>query len=212
MAYHSSVHESTGYRHYRLMFGEECTLPMDVGLPRKEPDLPDQITSPYAVWVSDALEVACDQVHQHLGQAVRKQKQLYDRRAVRRLFATGDWVLSYYSPAKKCKLDSAWVGPYLVVSLAGWAVGIQLGFPCYPCTLSGFDENSTTQWFNLMDDIRPVGATTIPVLGASTMGRTTIEFPSVAVLPSEEGARLSKFESVLLVKFSLVGVCPDRGT
>ena len=31
-----------------------------------------------------------------------------------------------YSPAKKCKLDSAWVGPYLVVSLAGWAVGIQL--------------------------------------------------------------------------------------
>ena len=99
---------------------------MDVGLPRQDPDLPDPITSPYAVWVRDALEVAYDQVRRHSGQAVRRHKRLYDRRAVRWLFAVGDWALRYYSPAKKCKLDSAWVGPYLVVSLAGWAVGIQL--------------------------------------------------------------------------------------
>ena len=38
---------------------------MDVGLPRQEPDLPDPITSPYAVWVRDALEVAYDQVRRH---------------------------------------------------------------------------------------------------------------------------------------------------
>ena len=126
MAYRSSVHESTGYSPYRLRFGEECTLPMDIGLSRQAPDLPDPITSPYAVWVRDALEVAYDQVHQHSGQAVRRQKRLYDRRAVRRLFAVGDWALRHYSPAKKCKLDSTWVGTYLVVSLASWAVGIQL--------------------------------------------------------------------------------------
>ena len=30
------------------------------------------------------------------------------------------------TPLPRSKLDSAWVGLYLVVSLAGWAVGIQV--------------------------------------------------------------------------------------
>ena len=29
VAYRSSVHESIGFSPYRLMFGEECTLPLD---------------------------------------------------------------------------------------------------------------------------------------------------------------------------------------
>ena len=102
MAYRSSVHESTGFSPYRLMFGEECTLPMDIGLPKQQSDLPDSITSPYAIWVRDALEVAYEQVRQHSGQAVQRQKRLYDRRAIKRLFAVGDWVMRYYTPAKKC--------------------------------------------------------------------------------------------------------------
>ena len=82
MEYRSSVHESTGFSPYRLMFGEECTLPMDIGLPRQLPDLQEWITSPYAVWVKDTLEVAFDQVRRHSGQAVQRQKRLYDQRAV----------------------------------------------------------------------------------------------------------------------------------
>ena len=71
MAYRSSVHESTGFSPYRLMFGEECSLPMDVGLPRRDQDLPDPIKNPYALWVRDVLEVAYDQVRRHSGQAVQ---------------------------------------------------------------------------------------------------------------------------------------------
>ena len=89
MAYRSSVHESTGFSPYRLMFGEECTLPMDIGLPKEQSDTPDSITSPYAIWIRDALEEAYEQVRQHSGQAVQRQKRLYDRRAVKRLFAVG---------------------------------------------------------------------------------------------------------------------------
>ena len=118
MAYCSSVHESTGLSPYCLMFGEECTLPMDVGLPHQDQDSPDPLKNPYVLWVRDAMEVAYDQVCCHSGQAVQRQKRLYDKRAV----CSG----VIYPPAKKCKLDSAWVGPYLVVSLAGWAVGVQL--------------------------------------------------------------------------------------
>ena len=62
MAYRSSVHESTGFSPHRLMFGEECTLPMDIGLPRDQLDTSESITSPYALWVRDALEEAYDQV------------------------------------------------------------------------------------------------------------------------------------------------------
>ena len=171
MAYRSTVHESTGYSPYRLMFGEECTLPIDVGLPSQEPDLPDPITSPHAIWVRDALE---DRRCRHLGQAVRRQKRLYDKRAVRRLFAVGDWVLRYYSPAKKCKLDSAWVGPYLVVSLACWAVGIQL-HPDSPIILVHCQDlkkiphpSGLVSW---IDADRPEGMPMLPVLGASMMGR-----------------------------------------
>ena len=75
MAYRSSVHESTGFSPYRLMIGEECTLPLDIGLPKQQSDLPDSITSPYAIWVRDALEVAYEQVRQHSGQAVQRQKR-----------------------------------------------------------------------------------------------------------------------------------------
>ena len=38
----------------------------------------------------------------HAGQAVRRQKRLYDKRAGKRVFAIGDWTMRYYPPAKKC--------------------------------------------------------------------------------------------------------------
>ena len=118
----------------------------------------------------------------------------------------GDWALRYYSPAKKCKLDSAWVaiGPYLVVSLASWAVGIQLQ-PDSPIILVhclGLKKiphpSGLVSW---IDVAHPVGVPTFPVLGASMMGRTTQGSTSIAVLPPEEGAVLSEIASVKSVPF-----------
>ena len=117
------------------------------------------------------------------------------------LFAVGDWALRYYSPAKKCKLDSAWVGPYLVVSLAGWAVGIQLRpeLPIIHVHCQDLKKisrpNSLVSW---IDVAHPVGGPTLPVLGASTMGRTTPGSPSISVLPpgGGEGVVMSEIDSV----------------
>ena len=82
MAYRSIVHKSTGVSSYRLMFGEECTLQMDIGLPRQVPKVPDACSSLFAVWFRDALEVAFDQVRRHSGLTVQRQKRLYDQRVV----------------------------------------------------------------------------------------------------------------------------------
>ena len=114
--------------------------------------------------------------------------RLYCNRIGSMISELSDGCLRYYSPAKKCKLDSAWVGPYLVVSLAGWAVGIQ-SQPDSPIILVHFQDlkkisrpSGLVSW---IDAARPVGVPTPPVLGASTMGCTTQGSPSIAVIPPE---------------------------
>ena len=182
MAYRRSVHESTGFSPYRLMFGEECTLPMDVGLPRQDQDLPDPIKNPYALWIQDSLEVAYDQVCRHSGQAVLRQKRLYDKRAVRHLFAVGDWTH---------RLRNAnWTQHGLDHILAGWAVGIQLQ-PDSPIILVHCQDlnkiRNAVCLVSWIDAARPVGLPTPAVLGASTMGRSTGRSLSIAVVPPGGG-------------------------
>ena len=43
--------------------------------------------------------------------------------AVKRVFAVGDWTMRYCPLAMKCKLDSPWLGPYLVVAITGGPLG-----------------------------------------------------------------------------------------
>ena len=198
MAYRSSVHESTGFSPYRLMFGEECTLPMDIGLPKEQSDTPDSITSPYAIWVRDASEEAYEQVRQHSGKAVQRQKRLYDRRAVKQHFAMGDWAMRFYTPAKKCKLDSPWIEPYLVVSFIGWTIGIQKA-PESPIVLVHCQDikkipppPGAVSWLTTK---KLSSAPSVRILGASTMQRTLPSSLSLTVAPPAEGTLIAEAES-----------------
>ena len=198
MTYQSSVHESTGFSPYRLMFGEECTLPMNIGLPSRQPDLAEDVTSPYAVWVKDSLEVAFDQVRRHSGQVVQRQKRLYDQWALRRLFAIGNWVMRYYPAGKKCKLDSIWTGPYLIVATLGWTVDIQR-HPDEPVIFIHCQDvkkipqpSGLQSWITIPP---PGGTPAVPMLGASTVAHTSRDSPSVTALPPDEGIELADVDS-----------------
>ena len=101
----------------------------------------------------------------------------------------------FYPPAKKCKLESVWVGPYFVMSLVGWAPGIQK-HPDSPIILVHCQDlkkvpqpNGMMSWIKAP---RPEGAHTIPVLGAITVARTSQGSHSIDVLPPDEGGCLSR--------------------
>ena len=115
-AYRTSVHESTGYSPFRLMMGEECSLPQDVSTDElctnREHDVAPH---PFATWVRDALEVACDHVSHSLHRTAARRQRLYDVKAVNRKVPVGSWVLRYYPPAAQKKLGSPWIGPQQVV-------------------------------------------------------------------------------------------------
>ena len=129
-AYRTSVHESTGYSPFRLMMGEECSLPQDVSTAELRTQRENDVAPhPFATWVCDALEVAYDHML-HMMSSLKKtasrRKRLYDTKAVNRKFPVGSWVLRYYPPAAQHKLGSPWVGPHQVVRQAtGHTVGIQ---------------------------------------------------------------------------------------
>ena len=126
-AYRTSVHESTGYSPYRLMMGEECSLPQDLNTEELRSSRENEVPPhPFAAWVRDALEVAYDQVRHSLNRTAARRKRLYDVKAVNRKFPIGSWVLRYYPLAAQKKLGSPWVAPQQVVRQAtGHTVGIQ---------------------------------------------------------------------------------------
>ena len=130
-AYRTSIHESTDYSPFRLMMGEECSLPHDVSTTelraKREQDIAPH---PFATWVRDALEGAYDNVRESLRITAPPppppRKRLYDTKAVNRKFPVGSWVLRYYPLAAQHKLGSPWIGPNQVVRQAtGHTVGIQ---------------------------------------------------------------------------------------
>ena len=127
LAYNTTVHTTTGFTPYRLVFGDECNLPGNLVHRDLRPDPPPGDPGTYASWVQQALYESYDEARAQQQRATQRQKRNYDSKAVARAFPIGCWTLRYYPPARKNKLCSPWIGPYKIVRAPmEWVVGIQI--------------------------------------------------------------------------------------
>ena len=119
-AYRATVHESTGCSPNLLMLGREINLPIDLLLGNTNEELPYNCSIQYVQWVREAMLENFELVRQKLKRSAEKQKQYYDKRALKREFQVGDWVLRLYPPnITKNKLHYKNTGPYLVIKKMG---------------------------------------------------------------------------------------------
>ena len=118
MAYRASVHDTTKFTPFHLMFGREIRLPIDVMF-GKNPD-PVQEHTEYARELRARLENAFGLVREHTRAAQKWQKDRYDRRASGGRYEVGDRVW-LHSPAvprgRSPKLHRPWTGPFVVIKV-----------------------------------------------------------------------------------------------
>ena len=90
LAYNTTVHTTTGFTPYRLVFGEECNLPGNLVHRELRPDPPPGDPGTYASWVQQALHESYDEVRAQQQRATHRQKRNYDSKAVARI---PNWML-----------------------------------------------------------------------------------------------------------------------
>ena len=117
-AYRATRNESTQCSPNLLMLGREITFPVDLVYPdERERDY--QCPVSYVEWVRRAMRENFEKAREHLGRAAERQKRNYDERAEPRKFNIGDWILRFYPPNLRNKLNPIYIGPYEVVAKPG---------------------------------------------------------------------------------------------
>ena len=117
MAYRSSVHSSTGFTPYKVLFGKEIVLPVDVMLDLGNGEKGSS-ASEYVARLLETLSTVVDAVKGHQLRASRKQKEDYDFRAHFQYYSEGElvWVRGTARKRGLCpKLQRRFKGPYKII-------------------------------------------------------------------------------------------------
>lgn len=114
-AFNTSVHSTTRFTPFYLMFGQQAVLPVDLMFGPVQRSVEP---SEYAAHLKYALEDAYERVRECTGMKQLRQKQLYDKRAHGQPHEVGAlaWLHQLVVP-RGCskKLHHPWTGPYRVV-------------------------------------------------------------------------------------------------
>ena len=115
LAYNSTVHSTTGYSPFYLMFGREVRLPVDLmyHVPQQECTVGE-----FAATMRTQLRKAYEQVRITTNQQHLRQKSFYDRKVHGQPYQIGDrvWVFSDVVPrGRSRKFVHPWTGPFAVI-------------------------------------------------------------------------------------------------
>ena len=118
MAYNTSVHSSTGFTPFYLMFGRQAKLPIDLMYELPTANTTEKPATEYAAQLKKKLSDAYSLVRNKLQASHMKRKEHYDRRIHGKPYQDGDIVWLYSSvvtPGQSRMLHHPWTGPYKVV-------------------------------------------------------------------------------------------------
>ena len=117
MAYRSSVHASTGFTPFSLMFGSEMRVPLEImfggrpNQPRTHVEAIDRLR--------DTLQSSYELARTRMQTSHKRQKDYYDRNTTGNRYKIGDkeWLFAPALKKSECaKFHIAWTGPWTVLN------------------------------------------------------------------------------------------------
>ena len=123
LAYNTSIHPTTGYSPFSLMFGRQARLLVDIMLGTSTATT--STIPQYVVNLRTNLETAYSYVRNRMGHQLEQQKIRYDEKINGRLYKSGDlvWLHNPSIPwGQSKKLHRPWTGPYRVITKLSDAV------------------------------------------------------------------------------------------
>lgn len=117
LAYRSSVHASTSFTPYRVLFGQEIVLPVDIMLKVNNQESFTSVDE-YVSRLRDTLSTVVEAVKRHQSRASQQQKRSYDFRANFQYYSEGElvWVRNKAKKRGVCpKLQRNYKGPFRVM-------------------------------------------------------------------------------------------------